>query len=132
MGVRKELEETFDYEIVDEFLDHFAMVTDEIELLTIQLEKPEYYVRNVDELFRIFHNVKSATAFLHISVINKFAISVEDLLERMRGREGPASPAVVDWLIACDDHMTQWNDNLRLDEELSPVPEILKTLPKLD
>ena len=132
MGVRKELEETFDYEIVDEFLDHFSMVTDEIELLTVQLEKPEYYVRNVDELFRIFHNVKSSTAFLHITAINKFAIMVEDLLEQMRNKEGPASPVVVDWLIACDDHMTQWNDNLRLDEELSPLPDILKTLPRLD
>lgn len=131
MGVRKDLEETFDYEIVDEFLDHFSMVTDEIENLTIQLENPEYYARNVDELFRIFHNIKSATAFLHINIINKFVIAVEDLLEQMRKLEGPASSEIVDWLIACDDHMSQWNDNLRMDEGLMPLPDVLKRVPQI-
>ncbi len=131
MGVRKVLEEGFDYEIVDEFLDHFAMATDSIEVLTIQLEKPEYYVRNVDELFRIFHNIKSATGYLQLHEIHTFAMSVENLLEQMRQVEGPASAEVVDWLIACDDHMTQWNANLRMDEDLAPLPDMLQTVPKI-
>lgn len=132
MGIRKTLEETFDYEIVDEFLDHFAMASESIEILTIQLENPDYYARNVDELFRIFHNIKSATGFLHIVPINRFATEVEELLERLRQREGPASSEVVDWLLMCDDHMTVWNDNLRMDEELAPLPDALKILPALE
>ncbi len=132
MGVRRVLEETFDYEIVDEFLDHFAMSTDAIELLTVQLEKPEYYDRNVNELFRIFHNIKSATGFLQIKPINKFAIEVEELLEKMRQKKGPAQSDIVDWLLACDDHMTMWNDNLRMDEELAPLPDILKQVPNVE
>lgn len=129
MGLRKLLEETFDFEIIDEFLDHFSKVTDEIELLTLQLEKPEYYVRNVDELFRIFHNVKSATGFLHVDLINKFAISVEDVLEQMRKEEGPAPMWLVDWLLACDDQMGKWNENFRKDEDLAPLADILQKAP---
>lgn len=132
MGVRKTLEETFDFEIVDEFLDHFSMASESMELLTIQLEKPEYYARNVDELFRIFHNIKSATGFLHISMINNFAIDVEELLEQLRKKSGPASSEIVDWLLMCDDHMTVWNDNLRMDEDLAPLPDALKILPTLE
>jgi chemotaxis protein histidine kinase CheA len=131
MGVRKLLEENFDYEIVDEFLDHFSRATDEMEVLTINLEKPEYYVRNVDELFRIFHNIKSATAYLKIDLINKFAVNVEDLLELMRKAQGPAPTHIVDWLLTCDDLMSKWNSEFVSDGELTEVPRVLQITPSL-
>lgn len=131
MGVRKLLEENFDYEIVDEFLDHFSRVTDEIEMLTIQLEKPEFYARNVDELFRIFHNVKSATGYLKVEVIQKFSMNVENLLELMRKVEGPAPTHIVDWLLACDDLMSRWNEELKADTTLSEIPRVLQITPSL-
>lgn len=129
--MRKVLEENFDYEILDEFMDHFAMAAESIELLTLNLEKAEYYKRNVDELFRIFHNIKSATAYLKIELINEFTIEVEDLLDKMRDVEGPARAEVVDWLLLCDDQMSAWNINLRLDEDLAPLNEALRVLPTL-
>ncbi len=131
MGMRKVLEENFDYEILDEFMDHFSMAAESMELLTINLEKAEYYKRNIDELFRIFHNIKSATAYLKIKIINDFAIEVEDLLDKMRDEEGPARTEVVDWLLLCDDQMSEWNINLRLDEDLVPLKEALLVLPTL-
>ena len=131
MGLRKDLEENFDYEIVDEFLDHFAMASESMELLTINLEKPEYYKRNIDELFRIFHNIKSATAYLKITTINNFVIEVEDLLDKMRDVDGPAKTEIVDWLLLCDDQMSAWNINLRLDEDLIPLSDALIELPEL-
>ena len=131
MGVRKVLEENFDYEIVDEFLDHFTRATDEIELLTIQLEKPEYYKRNVDELFRIFHNIKSATAYLKVEMIHTFAVNVENLLELMRKEVGPAASHIVDWLLACDDLMSRWSSELSGDEKLSEIPRVLQITPTL-
>jgi len=131
MGSRKVLEENFDFEIVDEFLDHFAMASEAMELLTINLEKPEYYRRNIDELFRIFHNIKSATAYLQITEINAFAIEVEDLLDKMRDEEGPAKTEIVDWLLLCDDQLSAWNINLRLDEDLIPLSDVLIELPTL-
>ena len=129
--MRKVLEENFDYEILDEFMDHFAMAAESIEILTINLEKAEYYKRNIDELFRIFHNIKSATAYLKINIINDFAIEVEDLLDKMRDQEGPAKAEIVDWLLLCDDQMNEWNINLRLDEELVPLKDALVVLPTL-
>lgn len=129
--MRKVLEENFDYEILDEFMDHFSMATESIEILTINLEKPEYYKRNIDELFRIFHNIKSATAFLKIQLINDFSIEVEDLLDKMRDEEGPATAEVVDWLLLCDDQMAEWNINLRQDEDLAPLNQALRIPPTL-
>lgn len=131
MGVRKFLEESFNYEIVDEFLDHFSRACEEMEVLIIQLEKPEYYIRNVDELFRIFHNVKSATAYLRLESINVFSANVENLLELMRELEGPAPAHIVDWLLACEDHMSQWNKELRADTNLSETPRFLLITPNI-
>ena len=131
MGLRKDLEENFDYEILDEFLDHFAMASESMEILIINLEKAEYYKRNIDELFRIFHNIKSATAYLKITQINTFVIEVEDLLDKMRDVEGPAKAEIVDWLLLCEDQMSAWNVNLRLDEDLIPLSDALIELPEL-
>ena len=61
MGVRRELEENFDYEIVDEFSEHFSMMTEIMEPLIVNLEKESAFNENVHELFRIFHNLKSAS-----------------------------------------------------------------------
>lgn len=132
MGVRKELEETFDFEIIDEFLDHFEMAVENIEPLTVGLEHEEFYEKNIGELFRIFHNIKSATGFLQLTPIYKFAIEVEGLLETLRAQTGPAPAHIIDWLIACDDHMSVWNINLRMDESLAPLPDTLKTIPTLE
>ena len=37
-----------------------------METLIIGLEKEEHYATNIQELFRIYHNIKSATGFLNI------------------------------------------------------------------
>ena len=84
MGVRRELETNYDFEIVDEFLDHYSMMVDILEPLMIDLEKRELFARSVDELFRIFHNIKSAAGFLKMEPMVRLATFVENALETMR------------------------------------------------
>ena len=55
MGIRSDLDANFDYEIVDEFLDHYSMMVDSMEVMIIDLSKPNMYKRSTDELFRVFH-----------------------------------------------------------------------------
>ena len=62
MGIRSELDANFDFEIVDEFLDHYSMMVDSMEVMIIDLSKPNMYVRSINELFRVFHNIKSASS----------------------------------------------------------------------
>ena len=132
MGARRELEKQFDFEIVDEFLDHFSMMVDIMEPLIVELEKPDAYERSVDELFRIFHNLKSASSYLQLEPITRLSVFVEDVLEQMRALEGPSNSSTTDWLLEVNDMYLTWQDDLKLDNELSKVKFSLLKLPDLE
>ncbi|MDX1294741.1 MAG: Hpt domain-containing protein [Sulfurimonadaceae bacterium] len=132
MGVRRELEANFDFEIVDEFLDHYAMMVEVMEGLIIDLGSAERYNRSLDELFRIFHNIKSASNFLQMEPMVRLSTFVEDALEQMRSYPGPASDDVVNWLLEINDMFCQWQDDLKLDNDLTKIKFTLLKLPDLE
>ncbi len=132
MGIRSGLEANFDFEIVDEFLDHFAMMVEIMEPLIVDLSSQERYRRSVDELFRIFHNIKSASAYLRIEPMTRLAALVEDALEQLRNREQTANEETVNWLIAVADMFMQWQEDLKMDNELAKVPFSLLILPDME
>jgi len=132
MGVRSDLDANFDFEIVDEFLDHYSMMVDSMEVMIIDLSKPNMYKRSTDELFRVFHNIKSASGYLKIVPMNKLASFVEDALEELRKRDTPISKETVDWLLEISDMFAAWHDDLKLDNELTHVKFSLLKLPDLE
>ena len=132
MGIRSDLDANFDFEIVDEFLDHYSMMVDSMEVMIIDLSKPNMYKRSTDELFRVFHNIKSASGYLKIVPMNKLASFVEDALEELRKRNTPVSKETVDWLLEISDTFAAWHDDLKLDNELTHVKFSLLKLPDLD
>jgi len=132
MGIRSDLDANFDYEIVDEFLDHYSMMVDSMEVMIIDLSKPNMYKRSTDELFRVFHNIKSASGYLKIVPMNKLASFVEDALEELRKRDTPVSKETVDWLLEISDTFAAWHDDLKLDNELTHVKFSLLKLPDLE
>ncbi len=132
MGVRRELETNYDFEIVDEFLDHYAMMVDIVEPLIIDLEKSELYDRSVDELFRIFHNIKSAAGFLKMEPMIRLSTLVENALETLRTQSGPANKETVNWMLLISDTFVQWQEDLKLDNELSKIDFALLKLPDLE
>jgi len=131
MGVRHDLETNFDYEIVDEFLDHYSVMIDTMEPLIVGLAQKEFYSQNINELFRISHNIKSASAFLNIEVMNRFSIMVEDTLEFLRTQCGPASDEIVAWLLLCRDQLARWNKNLEEDTKLDKINFKLMNIPEV-
>ncbi len=132
MGVRSDLDANFDFEIVDEFLDHYSIMVDSMEVMIIDLSKPNMYKRSTDELFRIFHNIKSASAYLKIAPMSKLASFVEDALEELRDRNTPVSKETVDWLLNISDMFAAWHDDLKTDSELTHVKFSLLKLPDLE
>ena len=132
MGIRSDLDANFDFEIVDEFLDHYSMMVDSMEVMIIDLSKPNMYKRSTDELFRVFHNIKSASGYLKIVPMNKLASFVEDALEELRQRNTPISKETVDWLLEISDMFAAWHDDLKLNNELTHVKFSLLKLPDLD
>lgn len=132
MGVRRDLEDNYDFEIVDEFLDHYAMMVEVMEPLIIELGKGERYSHALEELFRIFHNIKSASGFLKIEPMVRLSTFIEDSLDKMRYQEGPANEEVLNWLVAVNDMYIQWQEDLKLDNTMTKITFSLLKLPDME
>jgi len=132
MGIRSDLDAKFDFEIVDEFLDHYAMMVESMEIIILDLSKESMRKRSVDELFRIFHNIKSASGYLQIISMNKLAEFVEDALDELRQLDNPITQDTISWLLIISDMFTQWHEDLKSDNELSKIKYSLLKLPDLE
>jgi two-component system chemotaxis sensor kinase CheA len=132
MGARRELEANFDFEIVDEFLEHYSMMVDIMEPLIVNLSRENKYKDDINELFRIFHNLKSASSFLKLESMIRLSTFVENALETLRNEKGPANEEVITWLLNISDMFEKWNDDLKLDNELSKIEFSLLKLPDLE
>jgi two-component system chemotaxis sensor kinase CheA len=132
MGIRSDLETNFDFEIIDEFLDHYAMMVEIMEPLIIDLSNPERYHRSVEELFRIFHNIKSASGYLQIEPMTRLATFVEDALEQLRSRDIVVNEETVTWFINVSDMFMQWQEDFKMDNELTKIHFSLLILPDME
>lgn len=132
MGIRSDLDDNFDFEIVDEFLDHYSMMVDSMEIMILDLSNNEMYRRSVDELFRVFHNIKSASGYLKIVPMQRLSTLVEDELEKLRTMEPPINQEVINWLLRISDMFAKWHEDFKLDNKLSKVKYSLLKIPDLD
>ena len=132
MGIKSDLDANFDFEIVDEFLDHYSMMVESMEVMILDLSKPNMQKRSVDELFRVFHNIKSASGYLQITPMTRLATLVEDELELLRGKSKPVNEETISWLLEISDMFAKWQDNFKLDEELSKIRYALLKIPDTD
>ncbi len=125
MGVLDKLYEENDSDIVEEFLNQWDYIIDDIDLVIERLETD--YHNSIDELFRIFHSLKSATAFLKLDRINLFTHFVEDVLDKAREKDS-ASDELIDWLFIASGQIMKWYQEITQNKELSPIdPRVLKT-----
>jgi len=132
MGIRSNLDSNFDYEIVDEFLDHYTIMTECMETMIIDLSKPHMFEHSINELFRVFHNIKSASAFLQIKQMTKLSAFVEDTLEVIRTKHKCINEETISWLLEISDMYAAWSDDLKLDNELTHIKYSLLKLPDLE
>lgn len=132
MGARSDLDSTFDYEIVDEFFDHYSMMVDSMDVMIIDLSKPNMYEQSINELFRVFHNIKSASSYLKITQMAKLATFVEDALDNIRTKHSSVNEETINWLLEISDMFNAWKNDLKLDNELSHIKFSLLKLPDLE
>jgi two-component system chemotaxis sensor kinase CheA len=86
----------------------------------------------MEELFRIFHNIKSASSYLKIESMVRLATFVEDAFEQLRLRSMPANEETITWLISVSDMFMQWHEDLKMDNELSKIHFSLLILPDME
>jgi two-component system chemotaxis sensor kinase CheA len=132
MGIRSTLEANFDFEIIDEFLDHYAMMSEVMESLIIDLGNSDRYHRSIEELFRIFHNIKSASGYMQIQPMIRLSTFVEDALEQLRTRDRVVNEETINWLISVSDMFLQWQEDFKMDNELTKIHFSLLILPDME
>jgi two-component system chemotaxis sensor kinase CheA len=130
MGIRTQLEGAFDYDIVDEFLDHFDIMTEAMEPSIIALAHEDVREEKINELFRIFHNIKSATSFLKLERIHLLAELSEEVMESLRSGARSVDDKIIDWLLIVSDQMRQWYEEINANRELSSTDPRIIELPE--
>jgi len=128
MGLYTQLEIDFDLDIVEDFINHYSIMCENMEPLIINLNKQENFEENIKELFRIFHNLKSAGGFLKLDQIVKLATLSEDVCEEARVLDGPASEEFIDWLLLISDQFEIYRKDIEHDAEFFSMlnPLIIK------
>ncbi len=128
MGIKQDLLDNYDFDIVDEFIVHYSIMTYQMENLIIYSAKKEEYKNNIEELFRIAHNIKSAAGFLKIEPILKLSTLFEEVLEEARELNGPSNDDFIDWMLAVKDQFERYKEDIENDaEEFSELdPNIIK------
>ena len=134
MGILRSLEIDYSYDIVEEFLSHYALMCDLMEPLIIGLARPDRYSGYIGELFRIFHNIKSAAGFMKLDPILKLTTLAEEICGEARELQGPANDDFVDWLLLLSDQFNRYKNDIENDAEFfSPLDaNIVKIPQKLD
>ena len=108
------------------------MMVESMEVMILDLQKPNMYERSINELFRVFHNIKSASGYLKIIPMNKLSAFVEDELEVLRKKKPPVSEETINWLLNISDMFATWQDDLKQDNELSKIKYSLLKIPDLE
>ena len=134
MGILKSLEIDYSYDIVEEFLSHYSLMCDLMEPLIIGLVRNDRYNANINELFRIFHNIKSASSFMKLNPIFKLTTLAEEICGEARELQGPANDEFVDWLLLVSDQFEKYKNDIETDAEFFGVLDanIVKIPQKLD
>ncbi len=117
MGIKEKLFNEYDYDIVDDFIVHYSIMVYQMENLIIYLSKEDSYKNNIEELFRIAHNIKSASLYLKIKPISKLAILLEEVLDEARELNGPANDDFIDWLLFVKDQFSKYGNDMENDME---------------
>lgn len=132
MGIRSNLEKNFDLDIVEEFLDHYAIMVDCMENMIIDLEKSDMFKRNISELSRVFHNISSSTSYLNITSISKLATFVNSVLEDIEQNYMKVNEETISWLLSINDLFIAWKNDFDEDNELSHIKYKHIKLPNLE
>jgi two-component system chemotaxis sensor kinase CheA len=128
MKIQDYLYSEFDSNIVEEFLMMLDIMEDTLDLTIERLYND--YEGAINDLFRMFHNLKSATGFLKIKRIHNFAHFVEEILDKAREKK-EVEENLIDWLFKVADQFQEWYGNIDRNEELAPLHTDIFKVPKI-
>jgi len=108
------------------------MMIEIMEPLIVDLGNEQRFHRSLDELFRIFHNIKSASGYLKVEPMVRLSTFAENALEQLRTRDSKVNEETITWLIRVSDMFLRWQEDLKMDNELSKIHFSLLILPDME
>lgn len=123
MGIKTELESEYDYDVVDEFLEYLFVFEASSETTIMSLSKKEHFKDAIEEIYRMFHNLKSACGYLKLEPFVKLLALGEDIFDVARECEGPANEAFVNWVFILRDQLVIWEHELLDDKDFFSPPD---------
>ena len=127
MRIQDYLYNEFDSSIVEEFLMLLDALEDNLDLT---IERLYYDYDAINDLFRMFHNLKSATSFLKIKRMANFAHFVENVLDKVRLNK-KITKELIDWLFIVSNQFHKWYENINKNEELASIDTNIFKIPKV-
>lgn len=130
MSIRNTIEERYDYDIIEDFLNQNTHVFNVLEKMVLDLRQEESFTPIIGELFRAFHNLKSAAGYLDVFVIVNLAKFTEDILEGARNLKGRATDEFIDWMLLVLDQVRLWLDDIERNRpDFSPINKEILLIP---
>jgi len=110
-------DDSFLLEIQDEFLEEALGYIEEVENCFLQLETNPSDDQILQRIFRLAHNIKGSAAAVGFDDLASFAHLFENLLTKIKSREIPPNPQVVDVLLAGNDTIKRYLNALKSDKK---------------
>lgn len=99
--------EAFEKELRLSFLEEAKQLLTEVEQYYLQLEANPNDTALIDQIFRVAHNIKGSARAVGFAEVGVFAHEFENLLLKIKKSELEATPAVINLLLKCNDHLSQ-------------------------
>jgi two-component system, chemotaxis family, sensor kinase CheA len=105
----------FELELKQGFLDEAAQSLADTEQCFLALEGDPQNADNLNKIFRLAHNLKGSSKAVGFSEMGAFTHEFETFILKIKNLELTATPAVVNLLLRCNDHLTQMVVGLKQD-----------------
>ena len=132
MGAKRDLQASFDADIVYEFMDLLHKIDSEFEKSVHSLRDPDMFATEVNALFRMVHNLKSSSSYLNIDKISKISTVVEDFLSDLRENNRVCKKEYIDWLLIYANQIGDWAQDLEEDKDLSKLNYKILNVPLIE
>jgi two-component system chemotaxis sensor kinase CheA len=105
----------FERELKVGFLDEAESALTDVEQSFLTLESNPNDEPTLDKIFRLAHNLKGSSKAVGFDDMGAFTHDFESLLLKVKNKVIPATSAVINLLLRCNDHLVIWVQNLKQD-----------------
>lgn len=118
--------DSIDSEIVAEFLNEAKDLLANTEQCFLNLEKNPSDLENLNQIFRLAHNLKGSSGAVGFSDLADLTHHLESLLLALKERRFPVSRAIIDLLLRANDYLIKTIDTLKQNPETKEGDSHLK------